>query len=85
MSYQREFVVDQDHGNPFAKAEDAIAQVEANGSGTVVLFIGEPNMPFCLPKTVWRSNAMWQYAEGKWYEMSIFSGSCDRLQEGLPH
>lgn len=80
-----QFVVDQDSLNPFATADEAIAVVEAKGQGNVVRFRGEKNMPFCLPEIVWRSHAMWQYVDGKWYEMSIFSGTCDRLHEGRPH
>jgi hypothetical protein len=84
MSSQREFVVNQDSLNPYASADDAIAAVEALGTGSVTLFLGSPNMPHCKPDTVWRSNAMWQFHEGKWFEMSIFSGTCERLYEGRP-
>lgn len=80
----KEYMVDQSYDKRFPTPEEAIKAVETKGTGTVVLFLGSPNMPHCKPDIVWRSNAMWKFEDGKWFEYSIFTGVSERLHEGKP-
>lgn len=81
----RKYNVNGEYGNDFDTPEEAISVVEAAGRGSVVLFFGSPNIRGCLPATVYRSCAMWQYHDGKWYSYSIFSANCEKLEEERPH
>lgn len=80
----KEYIVDQSYDKRFSTAEEAVTKVEAAGKGTVVLFLGLPNMPNCKPDIVWRSNAMWKFEDGKWFQYSIFTGVSERLNEEKP-
>lgn len=53
----------------------AEAVVESRGSGSIIKWHGDYNMPNCLPKIVSRSCAMWTYDKGVWYAVPIFGGS----------
>lgn len=65
---------DQRTRQDYATAGEAIAAVEARGSGSVVKFHISPNMPGCLPEKVYRSCALWNYEGGEWTEFDIFAG-----------
>jgi len=69
----------------FDTPEEAIAQVESIGAGTVVKFVGSANMPHCLPEIVYRSCAMWSYQNGEWWSHYIFSGTGEKLEKEKPH
>ena len=68
----------------YANAEAAAAHVEQVGSGRVVKFIGEPNIPFCTPAIVYRSSTMWSLVDGKWREHYIHDGHGAAFQEARP-
>jgi hypothetical protein len=69
----------------YATAEEAIAAVEDKGSGRVVKFMMERNLPNCLPEYVHRSIGLWSYQDGKWFSHYIYDGRGDRLAEEKPH
>ena len=64
--------------------DHAVALVERAGHGTVVKFIEEHNMPFCLPETILRSIALWTYDGAIWRAVSLYSGYADILREERP-
>ena len=66
-------------------AEEAIRDVEAAGSGSVVKFALYPNLPGCLPEYRASSLALWKYEKGLWLAMSIHSGSSTPLREEKPN
>jgi hypothetical protein len=68
----------------FDTAEAATAAVEEVGKGQVVKFYGQPNMPFCLPKIVYKSSTMWSLKEGKWFEHYIHDGYGNPVAESRP-
>lgn len=63
----------------FDTPEAAAAACEAAGSGQVVKFHVERNMPGCLPEFVYRSCALWTLEAGVWTARSIFGGSADSM------
>ena len=70
----------------YPNAAAIIAEAEARGGHSCVIkFHLEPNMPYCLPKYVHRSVAMWVYEENVWTQRSIFGGVSDIVCEGKPH
>ena len=68
----------------FDTAQEAVAAVEAVGSGNVTKFREVPNGPGCLPKFVSQSCALWRYERDVWSEISIFGGYAESLGEGKP-
>jgi hypothetical protein len=59
---------------------DAALAVQQSGSGSVVKFIRNRNLPNCLPEYVLKSLAMWTFENGKWYSIYIF-GSGGRVEQ----
>lgn len=59
----------------------AIAFVEYAGSGQVIRFHKERNMPYCLPEYVYRSTGLWVYEDGVWYAIPIHGGGGGRWAE----
>lgn len=70
-----------DHPPP----EEAIAAVEAVGSGSVVKFRLNRNLPGCLPEFVHNSCAMWSYEDGIWHSHYIFDGHGGKMAVEKPH
>ena len=64
----------QAQGADYATAEQAALAVEAAGSGSVVEFLLEPNLPGCLPAFVHKSLALWTLEGGKWTSRAIHGG-----------
>jgi hypothetical protein len=69
----------------YSTAEDAIKAVEANGHGRVVKFYGQPNMPYCLPATVWSSTAMWTFGDDGWQGHAIHNGRGNPVNRTTPN
>jgi hypothetical protein len=63
----------------FDTAEAAATFVECVGSGSVIKFHVEPNLPGCLPEMVYRSCEMWTLDGGVWTARAIFGGSGESL------
>jgi hypothetical protein len=63
----------------YPTADEAATAVEAAGSGSVVKFHVERNMPGCLPEFVYRSCALWTLDGGVWTARSIFGGTADSM------
>lgn len=72
-------------GQDYDTAEKAIAAIEANGRGKVVKFHGRPNMPHCLPETVWSSVGMWTLTEKGWQEHSLYDGYGRAFAQSTPN
>ncbi len=70
----------------FDNAHAAQVFIEHHGEGSVTKFIGVPNMPHCLPATVWKCNALWTFNREShvWEARSIFSGCCEVLDHVSP-
>jgi ribonuclease BN (tRNA processing enzyme) len=74
----------------YETADEAIAVVEAAGSGSVIQFHVSRNLPGCLPEFVHRSCAMWTYqvrVDGvkRWMAHAIFGGTAEAYAEERPH
>jgi hypothetical protein len=54
--------------------EEAKAEVEAAGSGSVVSFRRERNLPRCLPEFVDKCFAMETFENGAWRHVNVFGG-----------
>jgi hypothetical protein len=72
------------NGTDYATPEEAIAVVEAHGSGNIIKFALVKNLPGCLPDYVHLSCALWAYEDGKWYAYSIHGGATEKLREEKP-
>jgi hypothetical protein len=72
-------------GIDYATPEEAIAAVEARGSGTVVKFYLERNLPDWLPEVVHRSVGLWSFGDGHpWRKHSIYDGWGAAYEESRP-
>jgi len=71
-------------GQDYNTAEEATKAVEANGRGQVVKFHGQPNMPHCLPETVWSSCGLWTLTEKGWQQHSLFDGYGRAFEQSTP-
>jgi carboxylesterase type B len=77
-------VVYQTQGVDYDTPEQATLVVEAAGSGSVIKFLLEPNLPGRLPKLVHKSLALWTLDDGKWTARSIFGGTAEGMGEERP-
>jgi hypothetical protein len=68
----------------YDSAASAITQVETYGSGSVVKFRQERNLPNCLPEYVLKSLGMWTYEKGIWHQHYIFDGTGGVMGEDKP-
>lgn len=53
--------------------EGAKLVVDTAGSGSIVLFRRERNLPNCLPEYVLKSCSMWVKDDGRWHAIAIFT------------
>ncbi|MGK2884358.1 MAG: hypothetical protein ACSLE8_06215 [Rhodococcus sp. (in: high G+C Gram-positive bacteria)] len=65
--------------------EQAIAIVEAKGSGSVVKFYLERNLVGLLPEFIHRSLSLWSYEDGIWHSHYIYDGHGGKLAVERPH
>lgn len=85
VKYNASAMIDGRYTSPdFDDVEDAIKFVEDAKSGTIVKFIGYPNLPGYLPEIDYKSVSMWNFEDGHWFSMSIFTGVSERMDEERP-
>ncbi len=75
IDYQLEFYTDAGFNRErFASLTLAVERAELQHEATLVKFIGHPNGPGLLPKTVWQSCAMWVWENQTWFWVGLFDG-----------
>lgn len=84
-----QFIFESSTSNPYTRidhenADGAIAAVEAVGSGQIIKFKRQRNIPGCLPEYELKSLALWGYADGKWTQYSLFSSTCEAIGDERP-
>jgi hypothetical protein len=70
----------------FDNAHAAQVFVEDAGEGSVVRWVGVPNMPGRLPEVEFKSRGLWTFNKNarRWEARSVYSGACEVLDYVSP-
>ena len=80
MIYQTSF---NDTVKDFSELEPAVQEIERAGRGSLVTFIEEDNLPYCLPEKVAKSVFCHCYEDGVWWQIAIHSTYPKRFNVGV--
>ena len=67
----------------FRELEPALQEIEKVGYGSLVTFIEEDNLPYCLPKKVARATSCHSYHDNEWCQIAIHSHYPIRMNIGV--